>query len=88
MHAALADHAAMQDIDLVHAVGPDMAALWQALPAGMRGQHHDASAGLVPVLHDILDAGDVVLVKGSLGMKMAIIIDAIRKLGHSVPAKL
>ena len=88
MHAALADHAAMQDIDLVHAIGPDMAALWQALPAGKRGQHHDASAGLVPVLHDILDAGDVVLVKGSLGMKMAVIIDAIRKLGQSVPAKL
>ena len=29
-----------------------------------------------------LDSGDVVLVKGSLSMKLALIVDAIRKMGH------
>ena len=32
-----------------------------------------------------LDSGDVVLVKGSLSMKLSVIVDAIRKMGHPVP---
>jgi UDP-N-acetylmuramoyl-tripeptide--D-alanyl-D-alanine ligase len=30
----------------------------------------------------LVDAGDVVLVKGSKGSKVSLIVDAIRKLGH------
>jgi len=30
----------------------------------------------------MIDAGDVVLVKGSKGSKVSLVVDAIRKLGH------
>ena len=35
-------------------------------------------------LRQKLDAGDVVLAKGSLSMKLGLIVDAIRKMGHPV----
>jgi UDP-N-acetylmuramoyl-tripeptide--D-alanyl-D-alanine ligase len=31
-----------------------------------------------------VDAGDVVLAKGSLSMKLGMVVDAIRKMGHPV----
>jgi UDP-N-acetylmuramoyl-tripeptide--D-alanyl-D-alanine ligase len=32
-----------------------------------------------------LDAGDVVMVKGSLSTGLAAVVDAVRKLGHAAP---
>ena len=32
--------------------------------------------------HSLIDAGDVILVKGSKGSKVSLIVDALRKLGH------
>jgi UDP-N-acetylmuramoyl-tripeptide--D-alanyl-D-alanine ligase len=33
-------------------------------------------------IRKLVDAGDVVLVKGSKGSKVSTVVDAIRKLGH------
>ena len=33
----------------------------------------------------LLDAGDILLVKGSKGVKVSLIVDALRKLGQSAP---
>ena len=39
-------------------------------------------AGTGGHVHRLIDAGDVILVKGSLGSKVSLVVDAIRKLGH------
>ena len=85
LHAGLADVAALDHIDLVHCVGLRMKHLWDALPPEKRGEWTATSHNLAAGITDIVDAGDVILVKGSLGSRMAVIVDAIRKLGHSTP---
>ncbi|MEO1152807.1 MAG: UDP-N-acetylmuramoyl-tripeptide--D-alanyl-D-alanine ligase [Pseudomonadota bacterium] len=85
LHAALADHPAMAQIHLIHCVGHRMAALWQALPEDKRGRQASTADELLPKAHSLVDAGDVVLVKGSKGIRVSLIVDAIRKLGHPRP---
>ena len=55
-----------------------MAALWQVLPQGSRGAYAEKSSELAPELMRNLRAGDVVLVKGSFGSRMSVIIDALK----------
>jgi UDP-N-acetylmuramoyl-tripeptide--D-alanyl-D-alanine ligase len=83
LHAALADHTAMQQIDCVHCVGPLMQHLWEALPEDKRGRWCATSAEMAEGLRGDLDAGDVILVKGSLSMALARVVDAIRKMGQA-----
>lgn len=85
MHAAIAEHPAMPSVAVVHCVGPRMRTLWQALPDSRRGLWTETAAELAAKAHDIVDAGDVVLVKGSKGSRVSEVVDAIRKLGHPAP---
>jgi len=85
LHAEIADHPAMADITLVHCVGPRMAALWDALPETKRGHKAARAEDLAARAHGLIDAGDVVLVKGSKGSRVSIVVDAFRKLGHPRP---
>lgn len=85
LHAALAQHPAMDRIHMVHCVGPRMTALWEALPEAKRGQQAEQAEDLVPRAHGLVDAGDVVLVKGSKGSRVSLVVDAIRNLGHPRP---
>lgn len=78
-HAALARDIEAARVNLVFVNGPQMRTLWDALPASRRGAHGARSADIIPGLITALHAGDVVLVKGSLGSKMAVIIDALKK---------
>lgn len=82
MHAALADLPAIEEIDTVHCIGPLMGDLHAALPPAKRGRHEQIGAALLPTLRKVVHGGDVVLVKGSLSMKLGEIVDAIRKMGH------
>ncbi|RYH07655.1 UDP-N-acetylmuramoyl-tripeptide--D-alanyl-D-alanine ligase [Tropicimonas sp. IMCC6043] len=84
LHAALADHPAMQDIAQVHCVGPRARALWEALPAAKQGCWCAESGEMAGQVHTLLAPGDIVLVKGSLGIRLARVVDAIRKLGQPV----
>ncbi len=85
MHADLAGHPAMDQIDLVHCVGPLMQHLHAALPDEKRGLWAESSAELAKDVRRLVDAGDVVMAKGSLSMGLAKVVDAIRKLGHPAP---
>jgi len=84
LHAGLAHLESMKNIDMVHCVGPLMRALYEALPEHQRGAWTETSDEMVAGLRQKLDSGDVVLAKGSLSMKLGLIVDAIRKMGHPV----
>jgi UDP-N-acetylmuramoyl-tripeptide--D-alanyl-D-alanine ligase len=77
-HAALARDIDRTNVTLVFACGPQMKALCDALPAERRGRYGATSAEIAPALVEKLRAGDVVLVKGSFGSKMSIVIDALK----------
>ncbi|MFN3293134.1 MAG: UDP-N-acetylmuramoyl-tripeptide--D-alanyl-D-alanine ligase [Gemmobacter sp.] len=82
LHAAVASHPAMATVDVVHCVGTRARALWQALPAARRGEWHEDAADLAARARQLVDAGDVVLVKGSKGIRVSLVVDALRKLGQ------
>jgi UDP-N-acetylmuramoyl-tripeptide--D-alanyl-D-alanine ligase len=84
LHSALAALPAMDAIDQLHCVGPMMQHLFEAVPVDKRGLWAATSAELARQVIDLVHAGDVVIVKGSFSMNMAQIVDAVRKLGHSV----
>jgi len=87
LHAAIAQHPAIAALRLVHCVGPRMQALWQALPAARRGEWHATAAELAARAHHLADAGDVVLVKGSKGSQVSLVVDALKKLGQAGAAE-
>ncbi len=78
LHAALAESIAAAHTDLVFASGPQMKALWDALPAARRGAYAENSTALAPKLTSVVRPGDTVLVKGSLGSRMAVIVEALK----------
>ncbi|MFT7058429.1 MAG: UDP-N-acetylmuramoyl-tripeptide--D-alanyl-D-alanine ligase [Pseudorhodobacter sp.] len=85
LHAALADNPALAQIALVHCIGPRMKALHDALPKSKRGHWVETADELLPRAHSLVDAGDIVLVKGSKGIKVSLLVDALRKLGQPNP---
>ena len=66
-------------VDLVFCCGPLMQTLWQALPASRRGGYAENSAALEAQVLPAIRAGDVVMVKGSLGSRMAPIVKALQR---------
>jgi UDP-N-acetylmuramoyl-tripeptide--D-alanyl-D-alanine ligase len=78
LHAALAEPIATAKADLVFASGRQMKALWDALPPTRRGAYAEDSAALAPKLMAAVKRGDTVLVKGSLGSRMAVIVEALK----------
>ena len=82
LHAALARHPAMAAVDVVHVAGLLMAALHDALPPDRRGLRADDAGALAARAHEIVAPGDAVLVKGSLSMGMARVVEALRALGQ------
>ena len=83
LHLALAPALTASGVDIVLTVGPEMRHLAAALPAGRHGGHADTAVALLPLLRPALRDGDVVLVKGSLGTRMA---DIVKSLLESSPA--
>ncbi len=85
-HRELAEVLIDRGIDLVFACGPCMTALLAALPEARRGAYGETSAELLPIVVDAVAPGDVITVKGSLGMAMAPIVAALLDLnGDAAP---
>ncbi|MEO1689412.1 MAG: UDP-N-acetylmuramoyl-tripeptide--D-alanyl-D-alanine ligase, partial [Pseudomonadota bacterium] len=87
LHAGLAGAEALASIDKVHCCGPLMRALHEALPREKRGLWEKDSARLADRVPRLLDAGDAVMVKGSLGARMARVVEAVRALGAPAPVR-
>jgi UDP-N-acetylmuramoyl-tripeptide--D-alanyl-D-alanine ligase len=78
LHAGLASAVEASRADRVFLCGPQMAALWEKIPASRRGCYGAKSADIADAVLNTLEDGDAVLVKGSLGSKMAVIVEALK----------
>ncbi len=81
LHAALAGAAGIETLDGVYTAGPLMARLHEALPHRLRGGHCDDAEALADLARRVVQAGDAVMVKGSLGSRATRVAEAIAGLG-------
>ncbi len=79
-HADLLAPLVEAGVDGVFCSGPHMAALFERLPARMRGCYAADSMALIPEVVRAVRAGDVVLVKGSAGSRMGAVVSALASL--------
>ncbi|WP_371226812.1 UDP-N-acetylmuramoyl-tripeptide--D-alanyl-D-alanine ligase [Roseovarius sp. 2305UL8-3] len=82
LHADLARLPSMAALTTVHCVGPRMKHLWDALPEAKRGKWVATAPELADEALRLLDAGDVVLVKGSKGSRVSLVVEALRRAGQ------
>jgi UDP-N-acetylmuramoyl-tripeptide--D-alanyl-D-alanine ligase len=82
LHENLKEPVDAADVDLVFACGPGMQRLFAALPVARRGEWAKTSQGLLAPLLATVRAGDVVMIKGSLGSRMAPLVDALLQKGQ------
>jgi UDP-N-acetylmuramoyl-tripeptide--D-alanyl-D-alanine ligase len=77
LHRGLKEAIDAAGVDLVLACGPMMKLLSEDLAQTRRGPWAATSAELVPALLGAVRAGDVVMIKGSLGSRMAPLVAAL-----------
>ncbi|HEY0437288.1 MAG TPA: cyanophycin synthetase, partial [Phenylobacterium sp.] len=77
LHRALAFEIEAAGIDRVFAAGLNMEHLWQALPPARRGAFAPSAAELAPLVLEAVRPGDAVLVKGSFGSRMGLVVEAL-----------
>ena len=87
LHAELARLGEIDAIDKLHLAGPCMRGLHAALPAAKRGEWFADSDQLAQRARRLVGAGDVCMVKGSLGMAMRLVVDQIKALGSAHDAR-
>ena len=81
-HAALKEPILAAHVDHVFTCGNRMAYLAEVLPFG-RNTHFADSAALAAQIGELVRPGDILLVKGSRGSKMRLVIDALQHLSQS-----
>jgi UDP-N-acetylmuramoyl-tripeptide--D-alanyl-D-alanine ligase len=84
LHAALAEPVRAAGVDRVYTVGASMRHLHDALAPAVRGAHVETAAELRPILDAELQPGDTLLIKGSLGIGMGRLVEAL--LARTAPA--
>lgn len=83
LHAGLAAPIVAAATDLVFCCGPNMRHLFDALPADKRGAHAPDSATLATIITAAVKPGDALMVKGSAGSRMALVVEALKALDHA-----
>ena len=81
LHLDVAYQINHEKIDLVYAVGPRMRDMFEVLPSAKRGHWSENSKEILDVLISNLKDNDVVLVKGSRGVNMGLIVNGLTGLG-------
>ncbi len=79
LHGELVEPLQSARVDQVFACGPAMNALWEKLPGAARGAYAASSQDLIAPLLEAIQADDIIMVKGSLGSRMAPVVEAITK---------
>ncbi|MEO6946297.1 MAG: UDP-N-acetylmuramoylalanyl-D-glutamyl-2,6-diaminopimelate--D-alanyl-D-alanine ligase [Nitrobacter sp.] len=79
LHRGLIEAVNANGIDMIFCCGPLMRNLWDALSSGKRGGYAEGSAALESQVVAAVRASDVIMVKGSLGSRMKVIVTALEK---------
>lgn len=79
LHAELAEAVEANRIDLLFAAGSLMQNLVDTMPKAKVAAHAQTSAELVDAVLAAVRPGDAVMVKGSLSMKMALVVKALKE---------
>jgi len=87
LHRDLAPDLSAAKVELAFLVGPQMQGLYDLQPDAMKGAHRATSDEMVQPLLAALKASDTVLIKGSLGTRMAPLVEAVRALGSGADKK-
>ncbi len=82
-HASLLEPLQENAFDIVFTSGQHSQSLWDVLPESMRGGHSISPDKLAMVVSSAVRAGDVVMVKGSLGSRVGLIVEALLSLDQS-----
>ena len=78
---------ALASVTTVHCAGPRMRALYDALPPAQRGEWFEDAAAMAARARRLVDAGDIAMVKGSLGSRVGQVVEAIKTMGEARPAE-
>tara|TARA_Y100000746_G_C15440495_1_gene422613 strand:+ start:91 stop:1503 length:1413 start_codon:yes stop_codon:yes gene_type:complete len=84
LHKVIKNDPSIRDISVIHCVGKLMKTLFDHLPNNKRGLHTSSADELIKHIKVLLKPGDIVMVKGSLSMKMKLVVDAIKGLGQPI----
>lgn len=82
-HRALAEPLEAAQVDLVFCAGPLMKSLWDALPSTRRGGYADSAAQIGPQIAQVVEPGDLVMVKGSNGSRAGVVAAALVEFGRA-----
>jgi UDP-N-acetylmuramoyl-tripeptide--D-alanyl-D-alanine ligase len=85
LHEDLKEPVDAAEVDLVFACGPHMQRLYAALPAARRGEWGSTSQDILGPLVAAVRAGDVVMIKGSLGSRMEPLVEALARKAETGP---
>ena len=77
IHALLANDVLASGADMVYACGPYMQHLVDALPQNLQSGYRATSQELAGLVVEAVQPNDVVLIKGSLGSQMKVVLDAL-----------
>ncbi|WP_295185271.1 UDP-N-acetylmuramoyl-tripeptide--D-alanyl-D-alanine ligase [uncultured Brevundimonas sp.] len=83
LHEGLAGPIDAAGLDLVHAAGPEMRWLYDALPVSRRGVWRATAAELAAEAALLVAPGDIVMVKGSNGSKASLVAQALANLSRA-----
>ncbi|MGQ0457049.1 MAG: UDP-N-acetylmuramoylalanyl-D-glutamyl-2,6-diaminopimelate--D-alanyl-D-alanine ligase [Hyphomicrobium sp.] len=78
LHRSVLDDVIASGVDLVFACGPQMKGLYDALPERMRGRYAATAAELRSDLEAAMRPGDVIMVKGSNGMRLGSLVEHMK----------
>lgn len=79
LHAGIAEAISGEPIDLVFSAGPLMKHLHNTLPEALRALWKPAAADIANALVDTVRPGDVLMIKGSNGSRMRLVVEALRE---------
>jgi UDP-N-acetylmuramoyl-tripeptide--D-alanyl-D-alanine ligase len=83
LHAGIANAINQHGTDLVFACGPMMRHLWENVAESRRGGYAGGSNEVAEQVARAVRPGDIIMIKGSYGSRMRVVVDALRALSAS-----